>query len=203
MSARNPCIYLFVAAFAASACRAEKHAAFDCPSGFGKNGTRQSEIFAALTSTDEGKQIYKEAESHAALRFCFGPIAVSSVTTEGALLLDEELGSEEAAARVGHLLRHVRDGLSAKPKDGERCEEMSERLLGQEAEALTIELELRQTLAVKTPKIRYEIEPAWRSKPPQERVALVLDYLKAHPNGAPGIEPLARGYERRCRLGLP
>jgi len=135
--------------------------------------------------------------------FCFGRIGVSSVTTSGALLFDEALATEEAAARAAHLLTHVAEGLRVEPNEetGESCEVITERALAAEAAALALEIELRRAFGVNADaaRVRYTFERDFWAAPNETRVGLVLDYLRAHPDGAPGIDALASGYARRCR----
>lgn len=123
------------------------------------------------------------------------------MTTERVALFDERLGDEEAAARLGHLLQHVVEGLSAEKRDGESCDEVTRRALAREASALSRELRLRRALGVDTANVRYAFEEAFWAARPDDREPLVLAYLEAHPNGAPGIDALAAGYAQRCRRG--
>lgn len=199
---RKCCIGLILVALSSSACRSPEDAPSTCPHGFEQNDAAASRITSTLAQTPEGKALLEETRTRDGLRFCFGRRDVSAVTTEGVLLFDNTLANNEAASRLAHLLHHVADGLSPTPKEGETCEKTVERLLQREADALALEITLRRTLAVHAPKISYEFETTFWQTPAEGRAPLLFAYLKDHPDGAPGIDALASGYERRCRLGL-
>jgi len=111
------------------------------------------------------------------------------------ILLDRELDEPEAAARVGHLLEHAAKEM---PTTGD-CDAQVSAMLGREARALALELRLRRELGVRAPRIPYAFEDAFWAAPPQQREGLLLEYLRAHPDGAPGLDALASSYARRCR----
>jgi len=192
---------VLLAALVVCACRESEPRAPACPDGFVADAARATRIFHALERDPEGAKLIDEARSRGAITSCFGSMEVSAVTTERVVLFDEQLGDEEAAARLGHLIEHVVEGLSAEKRDGETCEEVVRRALAHEAAALSRELRLRRALGVGAAKIRYELEEAFWAAQPDDREALVLAYLEAHPNGAPGIDALAAGYAQRCRRG--
>jgi len=174
-----------------------------CPEGFAADAGRGEALVEKLEDAPGGGQIVRAARETRAFSVCFGRIGVSAVTTEGAVLMDEALGREEGAARLGHLLQHVARGSPlVLPKEGS-CEEATARALEKEAEALSLELMLRRALGVSAPRVRYEFEANYWSTNEKERVPLVLEYLRAHPDGAPGIDALGSAYARRCREGLP
>jgi hypothetical protein len=183
-------------------CRAAPRRA-TCPAGFREEETRTAAILAKLGEVPEGARVRERALAKGTVAFCFGRIGVSSVTTSGAVLLDEALTNEEAAARAGHLLTHVAEGLRVEPSEGvdESCEVITERALAAEAAALSLEVRLRRAFGVSasSARVRYEFEGDFWAAPEETREALVLDYLRAHPDGAPGIDALASGYARRCR----
>ncbi|MDC0741803.1 hypothetical protein [Polyangium mundeleinium] len=183
-------------------CRSETPRASTCPAGFRADDARAEGILAKLGDVPAGARARDQALAKGGISFCFGRIGVSSVTTSGAVLIDEALGTEEAAARVGHLLTHVAEGLRVEPRGGEdeSCEVITERALAAEAAALSLELGLRRALGVgSSARVRYEFEGGYWAAPEKAREGLVLDYLRAHPDGAPGIDALASGYARRCR----
>ncbi|MDI1429255.1 hypothetical protein [Polyangium sorediatum] len=183
-------------------CRSETPRASTCPAGFRADDARAEAILAKLGEVPAGARARDQALAKGGVSFCFGRIGVSSVTTSGAVLIDEALGTEEAAARVGHLLTHVAEGLRVEPRSGEdeSCEVITERALAAESAALSLELGLRRAFGVgSSARVRYEFEGAYWEAPEAAREGLVLDYLRTHPDGAPGIDALASGYARRCR----
>ncbi|MDI1477417.1 hypothetical protein [Polyangium sp. y55x31] len=188
-----PCISL--------GCRSEAPHASTCPAPFRPDAARAEGILAKLGEVPAGARARDRALAKGGVSFCFGRIGVSSVTTSGAVLIDEALGTEEAAARVAHLLTHVAEGLRVEPSSREDdCEEITARALAAEAKALSLELELRRAFGIgASARIRYEFEGNFWAAPAETREGLVLDYLRAHPDGAPGIDALASGYARRCR----
>jgi hypothetical protein len=187
-----------------------------CPARFAPDPARASLLVVLLRTAPEGASILDRFQGAPASVICFGPshrpglradeppyapgpMAVSSITTEGTVLLDRELGEREAAARLGHLLDHAVEGMPmAHPRAG-GCDAQVEEALAQEARALAIELRLRRALGVAGPRIAYAFEDAFWRAPAEAREPLVLDYLRAHPDGAPGLDALASGYARRCR----
>jgi hypothetical protein len=175
-----------------------------CPRGFSTDTTRTDALLAALDRVPEGREVRNGVPNLAATHVCFGPAAVSALTSDGVALLDAALGDEEAAARLGHLFVHVKRGSPlVLPEDRAACDAAVERALAAEAEALALELGLRRALGVRVPKIAYAFEePFWKAEP-RARTELVLAYLRAHPDGAPGIDALASGYARRCREARP
>ncbi|MDI3282701.1 hypothetical protein QHF83_05245 [Polyangium sp. 15x6] len=188
-----PCISL--------GCRSETPHTNSCPAPFRADAARAEAILAKLGEAPAGARARDHALAKGGVSFCFGRIGVSSVTTSGAVLIDEALGTEEAAARVGHLLTHVAEGLRVEPSsDEDDCEVITARALAKEASALSLELGLRRAFGVgASARIRYEFEENFWAAPEEAREGLVLDYLRAHPDGAPGIDALASGYARRCR----
>jgi hypothetical protein len=196
-------LLVFLGACSPIACRSAP-ARPSCPESFVADEARGEALLETLASVPEGARLREEVRrKKASFTVCFGRIDVSALTTAGAALLDETLPPKEAAARLGHLLVHaVRGSPLAAPGDG-GCDEATTRALAAEADALSIELDLRRALGVTRPYIRYEFEGDFWRTAEDERAALVLAYLRAHPKGAPGIDALAAGYERRCRQGLP
>ena len=170
-----------------------------CPARFALDPPRAAALADRLATVPEGASVLTRAQGAAMPRICFGPAIVSSITTDGAVLLDGDLGEPEAAARLGHLLAHVVEGLPmARPGAGD-CEAQVEDALRKEARALALELRLRHALGVTERRIPYAFEDDVQRAPPEARERLVLDYLRAHPDGAPGLDGLASGYARRCR----
>ncbi len=172
-----------------------------CPSGFHAEETRAAAILAKLGEVPAGARVRERALASHTVSICFGRIGVSSVTTSGVVLIRDTLGTEEAAARVGHLLSHVANGLRVEPGPGaeESCEAITDHALAAEAAALSLELVLRRALGVSDPRVRFAFEDDFWAAPEDTREALVLAHLRAFPDGAPGIDALASGYARRCR----
>lgn len=181
-----------VAIGAALGCRADP--GNPCPSGYSMDLMRAAIIAERLRRTTEGEKLLPRGS--ALPETCFGPAAVSMITTEGTLLLDRRLDDFEAAARVGHLLTHRADGLGV-AEFGLDCDAEVTRALRLEARALALELRLRRVLGGSR-VIAYEFEtPFWEAQP-DAREALIFDYLRTHRDGAPGVDALASGYLRRC-----
>ncbi len=88
----------------------------------------------------------------------------------------------------------------AHPRAGD-CDAQVDEALALEARALALELRLRRALGVTSRRLPYAFEDGFWSAPAAGRERLVLDYLRAHPDGAPGLDGLASGYARRCRAG--
>ncbi|UQA62587.1 hypothetical protein [Polyangium aurulentum] len=166
--------------------------------------TRTGVLLDTLGRVPEGREARDAARSAPFPRVCFGPAAVSALTSEGVIMLDASLGEGEAAARLGHLSMHVARGSPlVLPEDRGGCDAAVERALAAEADALALELRLRRALGVTSPKIPYAFEEEhWRAEP-EARTPLVLAYLRAHPDGAPGLDALGAGYARRCREARP
>jgi hypothetical protein len=175
-----------------------------CPARFVEDAPRARAIVEGLRSTGEGAALL--ARVAALPPICFGPAAVSVITTEGVVLFDAGLTGAEAAARLGHLVAHAVEGVPmARPSAGD-CEAQVAVALAQEARALSLELRLRRALGVSAAApagrhIPYAFEEAFWAAPTEVREGLVLAYLRAHPDGAPGLDALASGYARRCAEG--
>ena len=57
---------------------------------------------------------------------------------------------------------------------------------------------MRRALGLEEP--RYEFEADYFATPEAERVGVVADYLRAHPDGGPNLEGLVSGYRQRCEV---
>lgn len=169
-----------------------------CPAGFQRDDARAEGIFEALASSPEGADLLKGVKTP---DVCFGEPAYSVVTTEGVLLMDRRLDKGEAAARVGHLLLHVASGaLALDPTPGDAgCEAAVDAALRAEARAMALEIRLRRDLGVSSARSPIEPTPEFWRAAPALREALLLDYIRAHPDGAPGLDALVTGYTRRCK----
>lgn len=168
-----------------------------CPAGFSADPGRQESVLARLRGSREGAAAL--ARWGAPLRMCFGEAQISVVTERGALLMDASQHEARAAARVGHLVTHLADGLPALLAGEGECDERVERALAAEARALSLELRLLRELGAPPPAGgAWEVESVYWASPEKGREAAVLGYLRAHPDGAPGADALAAGYARRC-----
>lgn len=167
-----------------------------CPEGALDLPARADAIVARLASVPEGAALI-EATRPRLGRICFGRGPSVLEERERHVVLDTALGPGEAAARLGHLLMHVRDGSPYAP--GADCDAVVARALDAEARAHALELELRRALSAERGALSFgELEAAFWDAPASERVAGVRAYLEAHPDGAPGIDALASGYRARC-----
>lgn len=172
-----------------------------CPEGALDLPARADAVVARLASVPEGAALI-DATRERLGRVCFGRGPSVLEERERHVVLDGALGPGEGAARLGHLLVHVRDGSPYVP--GPDCDVVVARALDAEARAHALELELRRALSVPAASALSfgELEPAFWAAPEAERVALVRAYLEAHPDGAPGIDGLASGYRARCEREL-
>jgi hypothetical protein len=120
------------------------------------------------------------------------------VTAESVLLLDGAQEEAAAAARMGHLLLHVAERTALDPPGDAGCEAWVDAALASEARAFALELRLRRLFGARGPS-GYEFEAAYFDAAPDAREALVLRYLREHPEGGPGLDGLSSGYAERCR----
>ncbi len=189
-------------ALALVACGAPASAPAACAPGTSVDSARRAAIEARLASVEEGGALLAAARDRVR-EVCFAaPESASVVTTDGALVLARDLDEGEAAARMGHLLVHLRDGLplEAVPEGarGARCEAGIERALARESVAYVTEVELQHALAITPRRFRFEFDAVLAALPASERAPHVQRYLAEHPDGAPGIEGLASAYRARC-----
>jgi hypothetical protein len=193
----------FLALGACSGASAGATHAPPCPVGALDLTARSEAIVARLSSVPEGAAVVEATRGRVG-RICFAAEGPSVVDSERTILLDRALGDGEAAARVGHLLLHVRDGSpypdGPTPGDAD-CDALVARALDAEAIAHAFELDLRRALHVEPEVLVYELEGAYWAAPEAERVALVRQFLVDHPRGGGGVDALAAGYRERCELG--
>jgi hypothetical protein len=174
-----------------------------CPARFAEDGARRALLLDRLRAAPEGESLLARLPRLPRLpatppRICFGSTAVSTITNDGVVLLDRELGEREAAARLGHLLAHAVEGMPMAHPRARDCDAQVDEALVQEASALALELRLRRALGVTEPRLAYAFEDDFWRAPVAGREPLLLDYLRAHPDGAPGLDGLLSGYRRRC-----
>lgn len=168
-----------------------------CPAGFVPNDGRTRRLWERLGTASSGTTLLARSASKPIL--CFGATEISTLTTTGIVYFDDKLDESEGAARLGHLLLHFVDGMPmANPRPTD-CERQVEEALRAESMALSLELQLRREFAVGKPRIAYAFESSYWNAAVEERERLILEYLRAHPLGAPGIDALAAGYAKRCR----
>jgi hypothetical protein len=204
----DPCAALLFSGLtflAASSCRGADPP-LPCPPRFAADGPRARALEGLLASTPEGEAILAHLPRRSSPPVCFGPAVVSAITTEGVVLFDAGLEGPEAAARLGHLLIHVTEGVPMARPTPEPCPVQVERALAAEAHALAVEIRLRRALGMtgssgRARRIPYAFEDDFWAAPAGERQVLVLAYLHAHPDGGPGLDALASGYARRCAEG--
>jgi hypothetical protein len=116
------------------------------------------------------------------------------------LELPADAPDDEAAARLVHLAHHVRHGrglVAHAPLSGP-CEVLVHEALREEAEAHVLEMQVRTALGVNEPRRPFANEREVLAMPREARVAAVLVFLRAHPDGGGGYEPLGRDYAARC-----
>jgi hypothetical protein len=169
-----------------------------CPAGTAPDAPRARALIALLERVREGATLTRRLLTRTP-QLCFGRVPVSAITPDGTVLLDTALNDTEASARLAHLLLHVIEGSPAPRPGVHDCPAAVHQALTAEASALSLELHVRRDLGVTAPALRYEFEQDFWRAPPDDRHALILSYLQAHPTGAPGIDALAEGYSRRCR----
>lgn len=168
-----------------------------CPVGHVRDPERAERLMAVLERAPAGAALSPLLARTEGM--CFSPDAIDVVTTERVLLLSTRSTDEEAAARIGHLLVHVRDGLPLGDlQPGADCDAEVERALRLESVAYVTEVRLQAALGARPTLRRFEFEGAIAPLDDAAAAEHVLSYLRAHPTGAPGIDGLAAGYRTRC-----
>lgn len=171
-----------------------------CTGRYSADPARQARILGRLGASAEGAAAV--GRWGRPIRMCFGAVRSSVVTEQGVMLMDAKLDDARAAARVAHLVTHLADGLPAIVAGEGDCDARVEQALAAEARALALELRLLRELEAPPPEGGpWEVEGVHWAAPPEGREAAVLSYLRAHPDGAPGVDALAAGYARRCARG--
>lgn len=179
-----------------TACKAS-NAGSECPTPFLRNERRVQRLWDRLDDAPEGAALVLRTSAKPLV--CFGPTEHSVVTTEHIMLLDTAMDDNEAAARFGHLLMHVVEGMPMRENQAGNCDARVDAALREEARALSYELRLRRQLGVQAKRIQYEFEEPYWATSEQEREPFVWKYLLDHPEGAPGIDALASGYAKQCQ----
>lgn len=173
-----------------------------CPSGTHADAARASAIEHRLASVAEGRALIDAARARVPA-ICFGASESASViSTDRVILLAEGLEEGEAAARLGHLLVHARDGLATDEvhagMDADACELGVDRALDLEARAYVVEVSLQSALGARPTTLAFEFADAMRAAPPDARFEIARAYLRDHPDGGPGIDGLASAYRAIC-----
>ena len=171
-----------------------------CPEGAIDLPARAEVLVRRLGSVPEGAEVLQDTLGRRG-RTCFAPGSPAVVVGEGTLLLDGDDPELESAARLGHLLHHVRAGLPYPAEGVAReadCDAVVRLALDREAPAWALELRLRAALGVTTPVRDYPFEAAYWRAPEAEREALVRAYFDEHPGGGGDVDGLAAAYRARC-----
>lgn len=191
--------YACVLSISIVSCRASDSSP-QCPAAFVQDEPRANRLWKRLGEAHVGDTRLRQ--NVAKPRVCFGQTELSSITTDGIILFDDKLDESEGTARLGHLFDHFVNGMPMAHPKPQDCETQVDEALRAEAAALSIELQLRREFGVTKGRIAYEFEPPYWAAIPEARERLIFDYLRAHPNGAPGIDALAAGYAKRCRESI-
>ncbi len=173
-----------------------------CPSGTHDDVARASAIENRLASVAQGRALIDAARARVPA-ICFGASESASViTTDRVVLLASGLEEGEAAARLGHLLVHARDGLPTDEvharMDPAACEAAVDRAIDLEAHAYVVEVSLQTALDARPTQLVFEFVDAMRAAPPDTRFDIARTYLREHPDGGPGIDGLASAYRALC-----
>lgn len=185
------------AVLAGGGCDRESAAPAKCPARFTEDRARQARIVERLRATGEGARALDGWAGP--VRMCFGPARPSALTGEGLLLMDASQDEARAAARAAHLVLHLSDGLPALVAGKGDCERRVEQALAAEARGLALELRLGRELGAPPAEGGpFEVEGVFWQAAPEAREAALVAYLRAHPDGAPGVDALAAGYAKRC-----
>lgn len=174
-----------------------------CPPGTAEDAAHAAALERRLGTVTEGAALLDGARTGIA-RICFGEQTSSSVITrDRVVILARGLEESEAAARLGHLLVHARDGLPIDAVHGGvdegTCEAEVGEALALEARAYVTEIALQDALGAQPRLLAFEFAADVRAAPASSRERVVLAYLRAHPRGGPGIDGLADAYRLQCR----
>lgn len=170
-----------------------------CPEGALDLPARTESIVSLLASVPEGAALIAATRDRMG-RICVAQGGLNAIDDDRTIVLDRALDDAEAAARVGHLLVHVRDG-SPYPERAARgadCDAIVARALDREASAHGVELSLRRALGVSRGRLVFPFEEAFWAAADRDREQIVRRWLEEHPDGAPGLDGLAAGYRARC-----
>jgi hypothetical protein len=102
-----------------------------------RDAPRSTRVGAVLARDAEGRRLLQAAPEHT---LCWGEPETSVVDSDGRLLLDRRLADAEAAAKLGHLLQHLVEGMPL----AEGCSGL-EAAVVRETKAHALEARLRHT----------------------------------------------------------
>jgi hypothetical protein len=108
-----------------------------CPPGFAPDAARAVTLRGLLAGSDAGASV-----AAVPARVCFGARAEPALTLQGEALLPTDASPAVAAALLGHLLLHTRDGSPGEPRGG--CHLHAARAAMAEARATHLEATLRE-----------------------------------------------------------
>lgn len=131
---------------------------------------------------------------------CFSP-GPGTLRVGGIFALPDDTSDDEAAARLVHLLHHVRHGrglVTLAAPDRTDCDARVREALEDEAAAHVLEMQVRASLGVEQPVRPFANAAEVLAARREERVGIVLAFLTAHPDGGGGYEALGRDYRERC-----
>jgi hypothetical protein len=164
----------------------------ECPQGFATDQRRAHAILGELDRVNAAASTSISAD-----RMCFGEVNISLITDDGVMLLNRDADDRRGAARVAHLASHLAQRSRFDPtKRSSDCDAWVDDVLHAEAEAFAIELDVARKLDVELP---YAFAHSSTSSHRESLEASIYAFLRSHPNGDANVEPLARGYDERCR----
>jgi hypothetical protein len=171
----------------------------ECPRSGHLDPARATRLADLLRSSPEGRAL-ADGWLAGVRAICFDEGTLSVVTHEHVVLLDGRMSDAEAAARLGHLLVHERDGHPMAGDIGPEsdCAALVHEAIGREARAYAAESRLRAAFDVRDPVMPFEIAGETAALADADATARWLAYLEAHPSGAPGIDALGAGYLAQC-----
>lgn len=160
---------------------------------------RARRIRQRLGSVSRGRTLLSNAPRHVAI--CFRQSDETALTSDGVVRLDPRDGDGQSAARLGHLLLHLAQGLTrldpAQHAGG--CASFVAHTLRAEAAAHALELELRRDLHVPTDEQGFPFAADYWRAAPAHRVDVIFRYLQNHPDGTEQLPGFAGNAWRRCR----
>ena len=149
-----------------------------CPAGSAANQAREEELRRYI-------------ELPKAKGVCWGKWPISVVDQDARLLLNQDLGPKEAAARAAHLHFHI-------GKQAPRDTTCLQWWVDQEATAMALELELYRKWGVSAARFGHAAG-YYRAV---DGHSYLRTYIESHPNGAKGMDGLYSAYQKRCQKTL-
>ncbi len=183
-----------LASFASSALVACS-SAVELPDDCRPDAARAARVVDALAGVADGEVLVR---ADTAAQICFGEGA-GTLRRGPVFVLSAEASDDESAARLVHLLHHARHGRGLVAGDAVSadadCDALVLEALREESVAHVLEMQVRRSLGVER---AFANQAAVLALPRAERADAVLTYLREHPDGGGGYEPLARDYRERC-----